>query len=122
MTETEFRKIALSFPEACEKAHVGHPDFRVQGGKIFATLGYPDQRFAVLILTADQQGELSGRYPEMFEPVKGAWGKRGSTQVVLKFANRKVIESAIKLAWSKAAPKALQSRDRTPPGVREAVS
>ena len=105
MTEDEFRKIALSLPEAIEKSHVGHPDFRVKGGKIFATLGYPGEHFAVLILTADQQGELIGRYPEMFEPVKGGWGKRGSTQVLLKAATRKAIESAMKVAWENAAPR-----------------
>ena len=66
---------------------MAHPDFRVKGGKIFATLGYPDERFSVLILTADQQGELVGRDPKIFELVKGGWGKRGSTQVVLEVAN-----------------------------------
>jgi hypothetical protein len=109
VTESEFRKIALSLPETIEKSHVGHPDFRVKGGKIFATLGYPDQRFAVLILTADQQNELISRYPEMFEPVKGGWGKRGSTQVFLGAAKRKVIESVMKIAWQNAAPRKLKS-------------
>jgi hypothetical protein len=108
MTEGEFRQIALNLPESFEKSHVGHPDFRVKGGKIFATLGYPDESFGVLILTADQQGELIGRYPEMFEPVKGGWGKRGSTQVVLKAARPDVIESAMKLAWTNAAPPKLK--------------
>ncbi len=108
MTEAEFRKIALELPETVEKSHVGHPDFRVKGGKIFATLGYPDERFAVLILTADQQGELIGRYPEMFEPVKGGWGKRGSTQVRLGAAKRGVIELAMKSAWQNAAPAKLK--------------
>lgn len=108
MTDEEFRKIALSLPEAFEKAHIDHPDFRVKGGKIFATLGYPEQGCAVLILTADQQGELIGRYPEMFEPVKGGWGKRGSTQVLLGAAKREVIESAMKIAWQNAAPPKLK--------------
>ena len=105
MTEGEFRKIALSLPEAVEKSHVSHPDFRVKGGKIFATLGYPRDGFAVLVLTPEQQGELIGRYPEMFEPVKGGWGKRGSTQVLLKAARPEVVESAMKMAWSNAAPR-----------------
>ena len=100
--------MALSLPEAFEKSHVGHPDFRVKGGKIFSTLGYPDERFAVLILTADQQNELIGRYPEVFAPVKGGWGKRGSTQVLLEAAKRDIIESALKLAWSNAAPNKLK--------------
>lgn len=105
MTEAEFRKIALSLPETIEKSHVGHPDFRVKGGKIFATLGYPDEGFAVLILTADQQSELIGSNPEMFDPVKGGWGKRGSTIVLLEAAKRNVIESAMKIAWQNAAPR-----------------
>lgn len=101
--------MALSLPEAIEKSHAGHPDFRVKGGKIFATLGYPEREFGVLILTPDQQGELIGRHPEVFEPVKGGWGKRGSTQVVLRAARRDVMESALKLAWSNAAPKKLKA-------------
>jgi hypothetical protein len=108
VTEAEFRKIALNLPETVEKSHVGHPDFRVKGGKIFATLGYPDEGCGVLILTADQQGELIGRYPEMFEPVKGAWGKRGSTQVILKAVRPGVIESAMQMAWRNAAPAKLK--------------
>jgi hypothetical protein len=102
VTEDQFRKIALNLPETVEKSHVGHPDFRVRGGKVFATLGYPEHGFGVLILTADQQGELIGRYPEMFAPVKGKWGERGSTQVLLEAVTAKVIEPAMKLAWKNA--------------------
>ena len=42
MTSRDFRRLALSFPETPEQAHMDHPDFRV-AGKIFATLGYPDE-------------------------------------------------------------------------------
>lgn len=38
MTPDEFRRLALSMPQAVESAHMDHPDFRV-GKKIFATLG-----------------------------------------------------------------------------------
>ena len=102
--------MALGLPETVEKSHVGHPDFRVKGGRIFATLGYPEEHCGVLILTTGQQNELIGRYPEMFEPVKGGWGKRGSTQVLIKAARRDVIESAMKMAWTNAAPTKLKSR------------
>src|SRR6476469_6250601 len=105
MTPGQFRKIALDLPEAFEKSHVGHPDFRVKGGRIFATLGYPDEGSAVLVLTADQQTELIGRYPDIFEAVKNKWGKRGSTQVLLEKARPDVIESAMKLAWNNARPR-----------------
>jgi hypothetical protein len=42
MTPAAFAKIALSLDGAVEGAHGGHADFRV-GGKVFATLGYPDK-------------------------------------------------------------------------------
>ena len=42
MTPNDFRRLALSFPESSEKSHMDHPDFRV-AGRLFATLGYPDQ-------------------------------------------------------------------------------
>jgi hypothetical protein len=113
VTEDAFRKIALSLPETFEKSHLGHPDFRVKGGKIFATLGYPDERFGVLILTGDQQSELIGCYPEMFDPVKGKWGKRGSTQVLLNAAAPNTIESAMKIAWKNAAPKKLKAEEKS---------
>ena len=106
MTAAEFRKIALSFPEAVEASHLAHPDFRV-GGRIFATLGYPDDGYGVLVLTPDDQQELLGRYPEMFEAVKGGWGRRGSTQVLLQSTSPRVLQSAMERAWRKRAPKRL---------------
>lgn len=111
MTEAEFRKIAISLPDAVESSHVGHPDFRVGAhGRIFATLGYRDDGFGVLMLTPDRQEELTGRYPEMFAPAKGAWGRRGSTQVLLGAANREVVERAMQDAWRKVALKRLAKR------------
>jgi hypothetical protein len=53
MTALDFRNLALSFLEAAEDAHMGHPDFRVQG-KIFATIG-SDEDWAMVKLTAVQQ-------------------------------------------------------------------
>ena len=50
MTSRDFRRIALSFPETSESAHMNHPDFRVRG-KVFATLGYPDKQFGMVKLT-----------------------------------------------------------------------
>ena len=40
MTSAGFRKLALALPDVEERAHMGHPDFRV-GGRAFATMGYP---------------------------------------------------------------------------------
>ena len=111
MTAAQFREIALSFPDTIEAAHMGHPDFRV-GGKIFATLGYSNKERGVLLLSPEEQQELIGRYPEMFEPVPGGWGRRGSTQVLLKQVTRLVLQAAMRKAWKRKAPKRLSNPRR----------
>jgi len=113
MTAEQFREIALSFPEAVEAAHMDHPDFRV-GGRIFATLGYPNEGFGVLLLSPEEQREIIGRHPKMFEPVPGGWGRRGSTQVVLARITRPVLDAAMKKAWQRKAPKRLSKPRRVP--------
>ena len=106
MTAAEFRRTALSFPEAIEASHMGHADFRV-GGKIFATLGYPNDRFGVVMLTPQDQDLLVRDHPKIFAPVKGSWGASGSTIVTLRAAGKRVVTVALEAAWRKRAPKRL---------------
>ena len=87
---------------------MSHPDFRV-GGKIFASLGYPDADHAVVILSPDEQEGFAAEFPRAFAPVKGAWGKRGSTQINLSAADGDAVAEAIRLAWRRRAPARLQS-------------
>jgi hypothetical protein len=77
VTADQFRRLALSFPEAFASSHVNHPDFRVRGGKIFATLAYPDKKWGMVKLTPEQQEEVVRAEPKVFEPVKGGWGRGG---------------------------------------------
>ena len=79
MTANDFRKLALSHPETEEPQHMDHPDFRV-AGKIFATLGYPDQTRGMVKLSPEDQHYFSKDYPDTFVPVKGTWGRRGATR------------------------------------------
>jgi len=106
MTADDFRNLALSFPEAVESAHMHHPDFRVRG-KIFATLGYPDQNSAVVRLTPDEQRDLVHSDPNVFRPVKGAWGRRGNTSIHLPAAKIDAVREALSTAWRNTAPKRL---------------
>ena len=110
MTPNEFRELALSFPEAIESAHMRHPDFRA-GGKIFATLGYPDENSAMVKLSADDQKEFIRTSPGVFTPVKGAWGRQGATTINLPAATIGIVREALTAAWRNTAPKRL-SRDR----------
>ena len=105
MTADEFRALALSLPEAVELSHMNHPDFRVRG-KIFATLG-PNEEWGVVKLTSDQQASFVKLEPIVFRPVKGGWGQRGATTVVLEAAEELTVRQALILAWRNTAPKRL---------------
>jgi len=106
MTAREFRRIALSFPEASEAAHMGHPDFRV-AGRIFATLGYPESGWAMVKLTPEQQELFVRAQPAVFAPVKGGWGPGGATNVRLRAAKKRAVREALITAWRNRAPKRL---------------
>ena len=109
MTAKDFRQIALSLPETEERAHMGHPDFRV-AGKIFANLGYPDKTGGMVKLSPEEQHYFSKDYPDVFIPVKGNWGRRGATSVHLKAAKKDALAKAIQAAWRNTAPKCLLVR------------
>ena len=106
MTPNEFRELALSFPEAIESAHMHHPDFRV-GGRIFATLDYPNKDSAMVKLPRDEQREFMRINPDVFQAAKGAWGRQGSTIVHLPVATIDIVREALTAAWRNTAPKRL---------------
>jgi hypothetical protein len=97
MTPAAFRKMALSLDGAVEGAHGGHADFRA-GGKVFATLGYPDKDWGMAKLMPHQQQVLVAAEPDMFVPVKGTWGLRGATLVRLTEVDAQTLRSALTMA------------------------
>ena len=101
-TADDFRRIALSFPGAEEKAHMGHPDFRV-GGKIFATLGSPNEESGMVSLLPEQQELAIEAEPAAFRPVAGAWGRGGSTLVDLAQVSEEWLHRTLDWAWAKRA-------------------
>ncbi len=113
MTPNDLRHTALSLPEASESAHMDHPDFRVSG-KIFATLGWPDESWGVVMLSPAEQETLVRANPAVVTPVKGAWGKRGSTQVRLESIDETTLRSAIVAAWRNKAAKRLVAKFSNP--------
>ena len=108
MTADEFRNLALGFPEVTESAHMDHPDFRICG-KIFATL-WTDGEWGVVLVRPEQQAELLARAPAVFVPAKGAWGRRGITQVRLCAVDEKTAHRALAMAWHSVAPKKLAAQ------------
>ena len=112
MTPEDFRRIALSLPQAEERQHMGTPDFRV-GGKIFATLGGGEGR-GVVMLNPEQQEMLCAAEPTVFSPVPGGWGRGGSTRVDLAAADEATLASALSIAWRKRAPAKLAAAHPNP--------
>jgi hypothetical protein len=106
VTAEDFRRIALALPDAVEASHGGHPDFRV-GKKIFATLGYPDAGYGMVKLMPEQQAVVVAAAPDIFVPVAGGWGRRGSTNVRLAAADAVTLESALAMAWRNVASQAV---------------
>jgi hypothetical protein len=104
VTAAEFRRMALSLPDVIESSHMGHADFRV-GGKIFATLGYPSDRFGAVMLTPQDQDLIVRDHPKTFAPAPGAWGASGSTTVLLRGASKRAVAIALEAAWRKRAAK-----------------
>jgi len=100
MTPNQFRKIALGFDGAVEASHMNHPDFRAANGKIFATLN-DDLTRGMATLTPEQQAEMIERAPEVFVPAAGAWGRGGSTMIVLAKAEQEIVGEALTLAWKR---------------------
>jgi hypothetical protein len=97
MKAEEFRAAALEVPGAIEAAHMNHPDFRVNG-KIFASLGYPDDDWGMVKLTPMQQRAFMKEAPKLFSPCAGAWGKAGSTSVHLASARKRILAKALRAA------------------------
>jgi len=96
MTADEFRALALSFPHTSEAAHMGHPDFRVDG-RIFATL-WPDEAWGMVKLAPCDQDLVIQAHPQIFSRVKGAWGRNGATSVHLAKATRTIVRKALNMA------------------------
>jgi hypothetical protein len=98
MTAEDFRRIALSLEGAQEGSHMGTPDFRV-GGRIFATLASVKQGYGNLILTPEEQQAFVAERPDLFLPIRGAWGRMGMTHIRLAEAGENVLEGALRTAW-----------------------
>ena len=86
-----------------------HPDFRVCN-KVFATLGYPDEGWAMVKLTPEQQASFVHADPVVYVPVKGGWGSRGATNIRLETADELSLRHAVVTAWRNVAPTSLSKK------------
>ncbi len=94
MNAEQFRRIALEIPASVERSHMNHSDFRV-AGKIFASLGVPDESWGMVKLTPEQQRMFIKKAPDVFKPCSGAWGRQGYTNVYLPSGKASVVRPAL---------------------------
>ena len=116
MTEADFRRIALGMKDAVEGAHMGHPDFRVNG-RIFATLHHDRQWGMVKLLPAQQQ-RFVNEHAGTFKPESGAWGRQGCTAVRLASVDEETLGEALTLAWRNTAKQGPAKRGTSSKAVR----
>ena len=104
MNADKFRSLAMSIPGAAESAHMGHPDFRLEG-RVFATLGYPDENHGMIKPSPAQQCQFVKAAPDVFSPCRGAWGRCGATAVYLPAAKVGVVRAALDKARNNVSKK-----------------
>jgi hypothetical protein len=119
MTIDEFRTMALEISTAVERSHMHHPDFRV-AGKIFASLGAPDESWGMVKLTPEQQRAFIKKAPTVFRPCSGAWGRQGATNVYLASEKATIVRAALETAAKNVAARVKEDsrsrkRDRSEP-------
>ena len=95
---------------------MNHPDFRV-AGKIFASLGVPDENWGMVKVTPEQQRAFIEKAPEVFKSCSGAWGRTGATNVYLASARASVVRAALD-----AAAKNVTSKKKKTPNAQHRTS
>lgn len=102
VTIEEFKKLALSFPEAIEQPHFENTSFRINK-KIFATLN-EEKNLACLMFSEIEQSVFSAYDNTIIYPVPNKWGKKGATYVELKKVRKSVLKDALTQAYCRIAP------------------
>lgn len=97
MTANEFRGVVLGLTDTSEGAHMGHPDFRVNG-RVFASLTTDESR-ATVKLPPEDQTRLIAAARGALVPASGAWGRQGWTAIELNAADAELVGEAATIAW-----------------------
>jgi hypothetical protein len=96
-----FRQLALSFPGAAELPHFELISFRLKK-KIFATF-HPKTNRAMLKLPLTEQSVFCAFGKNIFFPVPGFWGQKGSTFVDLSKVRKDIFTDALTVAYNNAS-------------------
>lgn len=104
MTAAQFRKLALSLPEATEAPHFDRASFRV-GKKIFATLTADGAEAMVRVAPRARLHALLKSRPDVFFSFGGWTERNGSLGVRLARADAAELRALVVDSWRHVAPK-----------------
>jgi predicted DNA-binding protein (MmcQ/YjbR family) len=105
VTIKNFKRVALSFPEALEVSHFEKTSFRVNK-KIFATLDLKANLACIKLSKSDQDiFSLFDKYAIF--PAPENWGRHGWTNINLLNVRKDMFIDALTAAYCKVAPKKL---------------
>jgi len=104
ITPDQLRALALSLPEAEERATWGEATFRVRE-KIFVIMS-PEAQTASVKASLDEQAQLVAMDPDTFA-IAPYTGRYGWVQVQLARADPDLLDDLITSAWRQTAPKKL---------------
>ena len=108
VTIENFRKTALSFPDAAEEPHFEKTSFRVKK-KIFATFDEKNNH-AVLKLNEIDQSVFCASSEKIFYEVPNKWGKQGWTIIHLNTISEEMCREALQSSYNQVAPKRLKNK------------
>ena len=105
VTEAQFRKIALSFPEAHEKSHYGQPSIFI-AKKFFARLRAEDAAIVWIVGSIDERDALLEMDPKTYF-VTDHYRNYPSVLVRLARLNETMLRKMLERRWRAIAPKKL---------------
>ena len=105
-TGDELRRAALALDGTVESPHFDRAAFKV--ARIYATLA-ADGRTANFRFSPDEQEFKCLVAPNVFSPIRNAWGRQGWTTGLLSEMSTEELVGALRMAWAHALPK---KRDR----------
>lgn len=105
ITESIFRELALSFPEAREAPHFEKTSFRVKD-KIFATLDLKKNLGCIRLSPVDQD-VFSSFDKQIIYPVANKWGNQGWTLIELSRVREDLFKDVLTCGYCRVAPRKL---------------
>jgi hypothetical protein len=108
VSNSDFRKLALSFPDTVELPHFEKTSFRANK-RIFATLA-EKEKIACLLFSPLEQSVFCAFDKEVMYPVPNKWGKNGATFVDLTKVKKAMLKDALRVAYCKVAPKEIAEK------------